>query len=342
MSLCVDIEKKLGAFHLRAQFEAQGGTTALLGASGCGKSVTLKCIAGIMTPDRGHIELGGRVLFDSEKKIDLPPQQRRVGYLFQQYALFPNMTVEQNILCGIRREHRAEKKALLAEKIRMFRLEGLEKKHPAQLSGGQQQRVALARILSSEPETILLDEPFSALDSYLKWNLELELADLLAGFGGPVLWVSHDLGECYRNCRRVCVMEDGKTGTVTGMDEMLRCPESVSAARLAGCKNFFAAEENNGAVYLPEWDLTLPIDAKEKPFTTLGIPDGALALCDDAALRCTVLRVIPGVEESILLLRPEGCAETAPALRISAARRNGLHTGETVCVALDAEKLLLL
>ena len=342
MSLYVDIEKRLGAFCLRSKFEASDETTALLGASGCGKSMTLKCIAGIVTPDQGRIVLGDRVLFDSEKKIDLPPQQRRVGYLFQQYALFPNMTVEQNILCGIRREHKAQKKELLAEKIRMFRLEGLEKKHPAQLSGGQQQRVALARILSSEPEAILLDEPFSALDSYLKWNLELELADLLAGFGGPVLWVSHDLGECYRNCRRVCVMEDGKTGTVTGMDEMLRCPESVSAARLAGCKNFFAAEGKNGAVYLPEWDLTLPIDAKEKSFTTLGIPDGALALCDDGTLRCTVLRVIPGVEESILLLRPEGCAEAAPALRISAARRNGLHTGETVCVALDAEKLLLL
>ena len=110
MSLCVDIEKKLGAFRLRAQFEAQDGTTALLGASGCGKSVTSKCIAGIMTPDCGRIVLGDRVLFDSEKKIDLPPQQRRVGYLFQQYALFPNMTVEQNILCGIRREHKAQKK----------------------------------------------------------------------------------------------------------------------------------------------------------------------------------------------------------------------------------------
>ncbi len=342
MSLHVDIRKRLGSFVLESAFEQDGGVLALLGASGCGKSMTLKCIAGIMTPDRGRIVLGDRVLFDSEKKIDLPPQQRRVGYLFQQYALFPNMTVEQNILCGIRREHRAEKKALLAEKIRMFRLEGLEKKHPAQLSGGQQQRVALARILSSEPEAILLDEPFSALDSYLKWNLELELADLLAGFPGPVLWVSHDLGECYRNCRRVCVMEDGKTGTVTGMDEMLRCPESISAARLAGCKNFFAAEEKNGAVYLPEWDLTLPIDAKEKSFTTLGIPDGALTLRDDAALRCKVLRVIPGVEESILLLRPEGCAETAPALRITAARGLPLQAGARVTVALDLDRLLLL
>ena len=253
MSLSVDIEKKLGAFHLRSQFEAPDETMALLGASGCGKSMTLKCIAGIVTPDRGRIVLGGRVLFDSEKKINLPPQQRRVGYLFQQYALFPNMSVEQNILCGIRREHKAQKKELLAEKIRMFRLEGLEKKYPAQLSGGQQQRVALARILSSEPEAVLLDEPFSALDSYLKWNLELELADLLALFGGPILWVSHDLGECYRNCGSVCVMEDGKTGAVTGMDEMIRRPESVSAARLAGCKNFLAAVAEAGICRSGGW-----------------------------------------------------------------------------------------
>lgn len=147
MSLYVDIEKRLGTFHLRAQFEAPDKTMALLGASGCGKSMTLKCIAGIVTPDRGRIVLGDRVLFDSEKHIDLTPQQRRVGYLFQQYALFPTMTVEQNILCGIRSGDRAEKRRVLAEKLRLFRLEGLEKKHPAQLSGGQQQRVALARIL---------------------------------------------------------------------------------------------------------------------------------------------------------------------------------------------------
>ena len=164
MSLCVDIEKKLGACRRRAQLEAQDGATALLGASGCGKSMTLKCIAGIVTPDRGRIVLGGRVLFDSEKKINLPPQQRRVGYLFQQYGLFPNMSVEQNILCGIRSGDKAEKRRVLAEKIRMFRLEGLEKKHPAQLSGGQQQRVALARTLTQSPRIILADEPVAALD----------------------------------------------------------------------------------------------------------------------------------------------------------------------------------
>lgn len=149
MSLYVDIEKRLGTFHLRAQFEAPDKTMALLGASGCGKSMTLKCIAGIVTPDRGRIVLGDRVLFDSEKHIDLTPQQRRVGYLFQQYALFPTMTVEQNILCGIRSGDRAEKRRVLAEKLRLFRLEGLEKKHPAQLSGGQQQRVALPALTAS-------------------------------------------------------------------------------------------------------------------------------------------------------------------------------------------------
>ena len=164
MALYVDIEKKLGSFHLRAKFEVDGETLALLGASGCGKSMTLKCIAGIERPDRGQIILDGETLFDSEKHIDLPPQKRRVGYLFQQYALFPSMTAEQNILCCIRSGTRAEKRRALAEAVRMFRLEGLEKKLPAQLSGGQQQRVALARILCSRPKAILLDEPFSALD----------------------------------------------------------------------------------------------------------------------------------------------------------------------------------
>ena len=154
--------------------------------------MTLKCIAGIEKPDRGTTTLDGRVLFDSEKHINLTPQQRRVGYPFQQYALFPNMTAAQNILCGIRTGSRTEKKETLAALLRTFRLEGLEKKLPAHLSGGQQQRVALARILASEPQAILLDEPFSALDSYLKW--ELELGELLGAFDGPILWVSHEPG----------------------------------------------------------------------------------------------------------------------------------------------------
>ncbi|MBR3585808.1 MAG: ATP-binding cassette domain-containing protein, partial [Oscillospiraceae bacterium] len=166
MSLIVDIHRTLGAFTLDVTFEAENGVTCLLGASGCGKSFTLKCIAGIEKPDSGHIELDGVVLYDSEKRINLPPQERQVGYLFQNYALFPNMTVRQNILCGLHREkNRAEKAQKLSEMLKLMQLEGLENHRPAQLSGGQQQRVALARILVNEPRMLMLDEPFSALDA---------------------------------------------------------------------------------------------------------------------------------------------------------------------------------
>lgn len=208
MSLFVDIEKKLGAFHLRSQFEAPDETMALLGASGCGKSMTLKCIAGIVTPDRGRIVLGDRVLFDSEKKINLPPQQRKVGYLFQQYALFPNMSVEQNILCGIRSGDKAEKRRVLAEKIRMFRLEGLEKKHPAQLSGGQQQRCAIARAIAVKPSLILADEPTGNLDKKTGREI-LQIFRELHQAGNTIVLITHD-PKVAQSAERVIRIEDGQ------------------------------------------------------------------------------------------------------------------------------------
>lgn len=221
MSLSVDIEKKLGAFHLRSQFEAPDETMALLGASGCGKSMTLKCIAGIVTPDRGRIVLGGRVLFDSEKKINLPPQQRRVGYLFQQYALFPNMSVEQNILCGIRSGDKAEKRHVLAEKIRMFRLEGLEKKHPAQLSGGQQQRVALARTLNQNPKIILADEPVASLDPITAKQVMQDFVRINKEYKISILLNIHHVDLALKYCDRVIgirageIVFDGPASTIT-------------------------------------------------------------------------------------------------------------------------------
>lgn len=341
MSLVVDIEKKLGSFTLRSQFETGSGTMALLGASGCGKSVTLKCIAGIMTPDRGRIVLDGETLFDSDRHIDLTPQQRRVGYLFQQYALFPNMTVAQNIQCGIRSGSRAEKRQQALAQLSRFRLEGLEKKYPAQLSGGQQQRVALARILASEPRAILLDEPFSALDSYLKWNLELELSELLCDFSGPILWVSHDLGECFRNCAAVCVMENGQTGKMTTMPALVQHPDSLSAARLSGCKNFFPAKAVSKGVCLPAWQLTLPLPVDEKTFTTLGIPNNAI-VPDGAGIRFRIVRIISDVGRSIVLLRPENAGDNAPVLRFETETQLGLTPGESISLTFLPEKLLLL
>ena len=226
MSLSVDIEKKLGAFHLRSQFEAPDETMALLGASGCGKSMTLKCIAGIVTPDRGRIVLGGRVLFDSEKKINLPPQQRRVGYLFQQYALFPNMSVEQNILCGIRSGDKAEKRRVLAEKIRMFRLEGLEKKHPAQLSGGQQQRVAIARALAMDPICMLFDEPTSALDPEMI-NEVLDVMVSLAKEGMTMMVVTHEMGFARKVGTRVLFMDGGQIAEQGTPEEIFEHPQNA-------------------------------------------------------------------------------------------------------------------
>ena len=225
MSLSVDIEKKLGAFHLRSQFEAPDETMALLGASGCGKSMTLKCIAGIVTPDRGRIVLGGRVLFDSEKKINLPPQQRRVGYLFQQYALFPNMSVEQNILCGIRSGDKAEKRRVLAEKIRMFRLEGLEKKHPAQLSGGQQQRVAIARALMLSPQLLCFDEPTSALDPEITGEV-LNVIRKLAQDGKTMLIVTHEMGFAREVSNKVIYMHEGVIAEEGTPEEIFDNPKS--------------------------------------------------------------------------------------------------------------------
>ena len=302
-----------------------------------GKSVTLKCIAGIMTPDKGRIVLDGETLFDSEAHIDLTLQQRRVGYLFQQYALFPNMTVAQNIQCGIRTGSRAEKQQQqqAAEQLRRFQLEGLEKKFPAQLSGGQQ-RVALARILASEPRAILLDEPFSALDSFLKWNLELELADLLAGFGGPILWVSHDLGECYRNCKTVCVMENGVSSPVTDMKTLVQHPATQGAARLAGCRNFLPTRRCGDGVRIDGWDITLPLKADAEQ-VTVAIPDSAIAL-GDGPYTARVFRVIQDLETSVVQLQPEHAPD---AVMIRAAADIGSATpGEAIAFRLQAEKCL--
>ena len=235
MSLLVDIKKDFGRFRLDAAFETDSGSVmGLLGASGCGKSVTLKCVAGIEKPDEGRIVLDGRVLFDSAKRIDLTPQQRRVGYLFQNYALFPNMTLAQNIAVGVR--DRAKRKETVARLVKAFYLEGSEGKYPRQLSGGQQQRTALARILASEPEALLLDEPFSALDSYLKWQVELELAELLDTFPGPVLFVTHDRDEVHRLCGRVCVLDSGRAQEVRSVEELFSALEHCPPACFRGAR----------------------------------------------------------------------------------------------------------
>ena len=215
MSALVKFRKKFGAFSLSVDFEAENEVLALLGGSGCGKSMTLKCIAGIVTPDEGKIVVDGVTFFDSERGVNLKPQQRRCGLLFQNYALFPNMTAKQNIMTVLRRgsgrcENSEARYREIAEK---FFITGLEEHYPSQLSGGQQQRVALARIMASDPAIIMLDEPLSALDSYLRWQLELNLRRTLAEFPGTTLYVSHNRDEVYRLCSKVCVINNGQSSS---------------------------------------------------------------------------------------------------------------------------------
>ena len=346
MALSVDIQKQLGDFRLEVRFETGDETLALLGASGCGKSVTLKCIAGILTPDEGHIELDGVALYDSAARINLPPQRRQVGYLFQQYALFPNMTVRQNIAAAVR--DKARRKSEVAEKLHQFQLEAVADQKPGQLSGGQQQRCALARILVSEPRAILLDEPFSALDSYLKYQLELELADTLEGFPGTVLWVSHDRGEVFRNCRRVCVVDRGRSQPVTTLEELFRSPGTEAAARLSGCKNYAQAVPQGDTVVLPEWGITLccpgPVDPSVRCMGVRAHHVHPAAPGEVNAFPCAVERVIEDVFSTIVLLRPEGAAQDAPLLRMELGKEDWQAVPDKGCLtaAIPPNAILLL
>ena len=269
MSLKVNIKKRLGNFNLDVAFETERGVFAILGASGCGKSMTLKCIAGIETPDEGRIELNGRVLYDSAKKINLTPQKRRVGYMFQDYALFPNMTVEQNIKAGMGKHPEEEK---VRSYINRFRLEGMEIHYPAQLSGGQKQRVAMARMIASEPDILLLDEPFSALDSYLKWELEQEMRDMLAEVQKPVLFVSHNRDEVYRLCSMVSCIDHGKMEVIEKTKEFFHNPKTKTAAVLSGCKNISAAEiVDNNHIKALGWGITLCVSEIPEETKAVGI-----------------------------------------------------------------------
>lgn len=257
MAIEVRIKKKLGNFQLDIDFKTDENRIGILGASGCGKSMTLKCIAGIETPDEGRIIVDGTLLYDSAKKISLKPQKRHIGYLFQNYALFPTMTVEENIAAGLQ-GGKEEKRRRVVEMMEKFQLLGLGKQLPGELSGGQQQRVALARIMAYEPEVILLDEPFSALDDFLKDRLAQEMLDLLKDYRGTVVLVSHSRDEIYRFTRELLTMADGMQISYGGTREIFANPGRKETARLTGCKNIAEAKRIDGRhLEVPEWGITL-------------------------------------------------------------------------------------
>ncbi len=262
MALQVNIRKKFSGFELNVEFETDGGCMGILGASGCGKTMTLKCVAGIEKPDQGRIVLNGKVLFDSEKGINLPARERRVGYLFQNYALFPTMTVEENLSIVLPGKKK-DKLPLVAEQLKRFQLEGLEKRYPSQLSGGQQQRVALARMLLYSPDIIMLDEPFSALDGFLKDTLQMEMLELIRDYAGDVLMVSHSRDEIYKFCDHMMLLSEGETILKGSTKEIFRRPERMEAAKLTGCKNISSIEKiSDYELYACDWKIRLKTEEK--------------------------------------------------------------------------------
>lgn len=294
MSLFVDIEKKLGDFTLRVQFEAGDETLALFGASGCGKSMTLKCIAGVETPDRGRIVCGDTVFFDSERKIDLPPQKRRVGFLFQSYALFPNMTVRQNVSAGVRTLRGAAREERVEKVLRTMRIAHIANQYPRTLSGGEQQRTALARILVNEPQLLLLDEPFSALDSHLRFELEREVGAISRSFGKTALLVSHDRGEVFRLCDSIAVMHAGEVELVDTKSAVFENPRTKNAALLTHCRNISRIELlGEDRIRALDWGVELTVTRDFTLARYVAIRPHNIALgSEENAVRCRLVQAV--------------------------------------------------
>ena len=343
----VDIVKQMENFRLEVQMEAGREPVALLGGSGSGKSDVLRCIAGTLTPDEGRILLNGKTFFDSSRHINIPPQRRQIGLLLQSHALFPHMTVRQNIAVSVRRKDRRVPETM--EKLHQFHLEEDADKYPRQISVVQRQRTALARIFASEPSMLLLDEPLAALDSYLKSQLEAELQECLSGFEGPVLWASHDRGEIYRNCRYVCVLDHGMSQEPVTVAGLIAHPGTESAARLSGCKNFIdAVARGNNNIYLPKWGVTLRCAYPLPPFLwRVGIRAHQVHLSEPEhinAFAVDVVRTVEDVSIMILLLRPSGAALDAPLLRMELEKSDWLSVPDKrhLTVSIGPQDILLL
>ena len=299
LSLSVDIKKNFSGFELDVAFDVKDETLGLLGSSGCGKSLTLRCIAGIETPEEGKIVVNDKVFFEKEAgkkpKINLTPQQRKTALLFQNYMLFPNLTVEENIAAGIDREKTNEEVSDIIEtQLKKFGLTGMEKRYPAQLSGGQQQRVAIARMLAAEPQILMLDEPFSALDSHLKGALEQHLSVVFSEFEGSILYVSHDIDEALRLSNRIAVVDAGHIAEMCEKRELVDNPQSLAGLKLSGCKNTTAAVRvDDNKLKLPEWNIEV-VTEKTVPddITHFGVRAFMLEQSDGPGENCFLTRVI--------------------------------------------------
>ena len=313
----VDVEKNLGTFHLKVSFTVGNEVLALLGGSGSGKSMTLRIIAGVESPDRGRIVVDGTTFYDSQQKINLTPQQRQVGLLFQNYALFPTMTILQNIMTGVRSGSKAEKRKIALAALDRFQLTGLGDRIPAQLSGGQQQRAALARILVGKPRLLMLDEPFSALDSHLRDQMEREVLDIIRDFGGTTLLVSHSRDEVFRMAQRVAIYDNGHIDALDEKHAVFQNPKTYHAALLTGCKNFsrisaLSYQNDSTTFHADDWGVDLEL-AGSHTGDLVGIRGHHIQKAEKPGpnvFKMEIANIIEDTFEYVLLLKKPGCDGT--------------------------------
>ena len=263
MGLDVAIKRSLPGFKLNIDIACENGIVGVLGASGSGKSMLLNCITGLVNPDEGKIILNEKTLFDSSQKVNLHPRDRRVGFLFQNYALFPHMTIFDNIAFGLGSVSKEEKSERVSSLIERFHLTGMEKRYPSQISGGQQQRVALARAMAAEPEILLLDEPFSALDNHLKNYMLKEMQQFISEFHGITIFVTHNVEEAYQLCDRIAILKSGSVEAYCGKHEIFQNPISYETAKITGCKNLSAAKKLSTHTFnIHDWGIKLNLKAE--------------------------------------------------------------------------------
>ena len=355
MSLHVDIRKRLGTFDLGIQLDAGNEVMGLLGASGCGKSVTLRCIAGLVTPDEGRIVVDDEVLFDSAARINLKPQRRRTAMLFQNYQLFPNMTVEENVQAGMDRGvPRTERRERARHYMEMFGVEELAGRFPSRLSGGQQQRVALARMLAARPRILMFDEPFSALDAHLKSALEQSMLDTFDGVDSTILYVSHDIDEALRFCDCVSVVDHGEVVQVARGRELVSNPTSLASIRLSGCKNTSRARRADAThVEALDWGMTFcvpqgaPADVAHLGIRAFYIHEAhGEGTCGENVFDLAVHRVSDSrFERTVMLDTPLGDAAHRIQWKVDTLRAPAgvrlPEAGDTLRLAFDAANLYL-
>ncbi len=304
----VKVKKSFRGFTLDVELSIDRKILAVLGPSGSGKTMTLQCIAGLMKPDQGCITLNDTVVLDTARNINLPARQRGVGFVFQNYALFPHLKVEDNIGYGIRHLQKDERLNRITGLLEKMHLAGLGHRYPSQLSAGQQQRVALARAIAPEPALLLLDEPFSALDAQVKERLELELLNIQDFFKGNIIFVTHNLAEGFKLASNIAVYESGRVVQCDEKNTVIESPANRVVARLTGVRNMMPGTVThvNGRsahVHVPELGGQLRIESRTNGLAvgqevTIGIRPEYVRMIDEPrenTFRCRASRIVEGV-----------------------------------------------